>query len=58
MKVKDSLLIYYVAVREHDDVQGAVQRVLNKRRINSIKEFVLAGNTIEITGNYNGNGDV
>lgn len=41
MKVKDLLPIYYVAVRGRDDVQGAVQRVLNKRRINSIKEFVL-----------------
>lgn len=45
MKVKDLLPIYYVAVRGRDDVQGAVQRVLNKRRINSIKEFVLDGNS-------------
>lgn len=45
MKVKDVLPIYYVAVRGRDNVEGAVQRVLNKRRINSIKEFVLGGNT-------------
>lgn len=45
MKVKDLLPIYYVAVRGRDDVQGAVQRVLNKRSINSIKEFVLDGNS-------------
>ena len=45
MKVKDLLPIYYVAVRGRDNVEGAVQRVLNKRRINSIKEFVLEGNT-------------
>ena len=45
MKVEDLLPVYYVAVRGRDDVEGAVQRVLNKRRINSIKEFVLEGNT-------------
>lgn len=43
-KVKDILPIYYVAVRGRDDVEGAVQRVLNRRRINSIKDFVLDGN--------------
>ena len=45
MKVKDLLPIYYVAVRGRDEVEGAVQRVLNKRRINSIKEFVLENNS-------------
>ncbi len=45
MKVEDLLPIYYVAVRGRDNVQGAVQRVLNKRRVNSIKEFVLEGNS-------------
>ena len=30
-KVKDILPIYYVAVRGRDDVEGAVQRVLNRR---------------------------
>lgn len=43
-KVKDILPIYYVAVRGRDDVEGAVQRVLNRRRINSIKDFILDGN--------------
>lgn len=32
-KVKDILPIYYVAVRGREDVEGVVQRVLNKRRI-------------------------
>ena len=44
-KVRDILSIYYVAVRGRDNVEGAVQRVLNKRRIASIKEFVLEGNS-------------
>ncbi|MVB10129.1 DNA-sulfur modification-associated [Caprobacter fermentans] len=44
MKVKDLLPIYYVAVRGRDDVPGAVQRVLSKRRIASIKSFILEGN--------------
>ena len=44
MKVKDILPIYYVAVRGRDNVEGAVQRVLNKRRIGSIKNFILEGN--------------
>ncbi len=30
-KVKDILPIYYVAVRGRDDVEGAVQRVLNEK---------------------------
>lgn len=45
MKVKDVLAIYYVAVRGVDNEEGAVQRVLNKRRINDIKEFILGGHT-------------
>lgn len=44
MKVKDLIPIYYVAVRGRDDVEGAVQRVLSKRRITSIKNFILEGN--------------
>ncbi len=44
MKVKDVVSIYYVAVRGRDHEKGAVQRVLNKRRIKSITDFVLAGN--------------
>lgn len=45
MKVKDILPIYYVAVRGKDKEIGAVQRVLSRRRIASIKEFILEGNT-------------
>ena len=44
MKVEDLIPIYYVAVRGRDDIAGAVQRVLNKRRIKSIKDFILEGN--------------
>ena len=44
MQVKDLVKISYVAVRGRDDVPGAVQRVLNKRRITSIRDFVLEGN--------------
>ncbi len=44
MKVKDVVFISYVAVRGVDREEGAVQRVLNKRRINAIKEFILFGN--------------
>jgi len=45
MKVKDVVSIYYVAVRGIDQEEGAVQRVLNKRRISDIKEFILSGHT-------------
>ncbi|GAB3229871.1 DGQHR domain-containing protein [Pseudaeromonas pectinilytica] len=45
MKVKDVVTIYYVAVRGVDKEEGAVQRVLNKRRISDIKEFILGGHT-------------
>ncbi|KAB2892299.1 MAG: DGQHR domain-containing protein [Desulfobulbaceae bacterium] len=45
MKVKDVVFIRYVAVRGVDDEDGAVQRVLNKRRIKDIKEYILKGNT-------------
>jgi len=44
MRISDLLHIHYVAVRGVDDEEGAVQRILNKRRIKSIKEFVLDGN--------------
>lgn len=40
--------ISYVAIRGQSDETGAVQRVLNARRINSIKSFTLNG------GNYPG----
>jgi hypothetical protein len=41
MKVKDVVAISYVAVRGVDKEEGAVQRVLNKRRVADIKEFIL-----------------
>lgn len=44
MKVKDVAFISYVAVRGVDTEEGAIQRVLNKRRITEIKDFILAGN--------------
>ena len=45
MTVKDLLDITYVAPRGISDERGAVQRVLNKRRIEDIKDFILKGNT-------------
>lgn len=42
--VKDVLSISYVAVRGRDKEDGAVQRVLNRRRINAIRDFILKGN--------------
>jgi len=44
MKVKELVPMYYVAVRGRDTEEGAVQRVLNSRRITSIKKYVLDGN--------------
>ena len=44
MKIKDLLSIYYVAARGVSTEQGAVQRILNKRRIDDIKNFILEGN--------------
>lgn len=44
MKIKDLLSIYYVAARGLSTEQGAVQRILNKRRIDDIKKFILNGN--------------
>lgn len=44
MPVKYVLQIYYVAVRGVDVEEGAVQRVLSKRRIRSIRDYVLEGN--------------
>ena len=44
MKVRDLLHIHYVAVRGKDNEEGAVQRILNKRRIKDIKNYVLDGN--------------
>jgi DGQHR domain-containing protein len=45
MSVKDLVFIYYVAVRGRDDEEGAVQRPLSARRIESIKDYILEGNT-------------
>lgn len=44
LKVSDLLTLHYVAVRGKDDEEGAVQRILNRGRINSIKEYILQGN--------------
>lgn len=44
MKVKHVAFISYVAVRGVDEEEGAVQRVLSKRRVASIRDFILAGN--------------
>lgn len=43
MKVKDILLIAYVAVRGRDNEEGAVQRVLSSYRVKQIREYVLQG---------------
>lgn len=45
MKVRDILTLKYVAARGVSDEEGAVQRVLNKRRIGNIRDFVLRGNS-------------
>lgn len=44
MQVKDLVKISYVAVRGRDEEEGAVQRVLNRKRISSIKQYILDGN--------------
>lgn len=49
MKISDVLYIYYVAVRGRDEEEGAVQRVLNKQRIASIKKYILEGNVFYST---------
>jgi DGQHR domain-containing protein len=45
MTVKDLVSIYYVAVRGRDEEEGAVQRPLSARRIQSITDYILEGNT-------------
>lgn len=45
MKVRDLVSIYYVAVRGEDEEEGAVQRPLSKRRIQSITQYISQGNT-------------
>lgn len=44
LKIKDVVHLFYVAVRNVDKEEGAVQRVLNKQRIHSIKKYILEGN--------------
>ena len=44
LKVKDAVLLTYVAVRGKDKESGAVQRVLSTVRLRSIEDFVLKGN--------------
>lgn len=44
MTVKNLVQLSYVAVRGRDNEEGAVQRVLNRSRISSIKQYVLDGN--------------
>lgn len=45
MRVGDLLQMQYVASRGVSTEQGAVQRILNKGRVDAISRFVLAGNT-------------
>lgn len=45
MKIRDILKIQYVAVRGRSEEEGAVQRVLNKRRVLQVRDFVLNGNS-------------
>lgn len=44
MTVKDLANISYVAIRGKDNEEGAVQRLLNRQRIASIKNYVLDNN--------------
>lgn len=44
IEVETLVEISYVAVRGRDKEQGAVQRVLNRKRITAIKEYILDGN--------------
>lgn len=43
LHARDLVQISYASVRNRDDEEGAVQRILNPRRIESIKEFTLSG---------------
>lgn len=45
MPVKDLVHLYYVAVRGVDQEDGAVQRPLSRRRIESVRDYILDGNT-------------
>ena len=43
LRARDLIQISYASVRNRDMEEGAVQRLLNPRRIDSIKEFTLSG---------------
>lgn len=43
LSAKTVTTISYAAIRNQSDEEGAVQRLLNPRRVSSIKEFTLAG---------------
>lgn len=43
MRARDLIQISYASVRNRDMEEGAVQRLLNPRRIDSIKEFTING---------------
>ena len=45
MPVRHLVHISYVAVRGRDQEAGAVQRILSKRRIGSIRDYIREGNT-------------
>jgi len=43
LPARDLVQISYASVRNRDKEEGAVQRLLNPRRIDSIKDFTLKG---------------
>ena len=43
LSARDLVQISYASVRNRDDEEGAVQRLLNPRRIDSLKEFTIKG---------------
>jgi len=45
VEVNDVISIAYAAIRGKDKEEGAVQRLLNKKRVTKIKDFILEGNT-------------
>lgn len=57
INVEDLIRISYVAVRGRDDEDGAIQRVLNRKRISSIKQYILDGNMFVNTFVINWNDD-
>ncbi len=57
LPVKVLVMLSYVAVRGRDKEEGAVQRVLNRQRISSIKDYVLGGTMFVNTFVLNWNND-